>query len=49
MENKEAKQKTERRIMQQENRLRELSDYIKYNSIHIIGIPEEEKKRGQKI
>jgi len=40
MENNEAEQKKERRIMQQENRLREFSD-----SIHIIGVPEEEERQ----
>ena len=29
--------------MQNENRHRELSDYIKLKNTHIIGIPEEEK------
>ena len=30
-------------FMQNENRHRELSDYIKLKNTHIIGIPEEEK------
>ena len=46
MESNEAEQKTERRIMQQEDRLRELCDSIKHNIIHIIGDPE---KKGKKI
>ena len=32
--------------MQNKNRLRELSDSIKCNNILIIGIPEEERKKG---
>ena len=32
-----------------EDRLRELSDTIKNNNIHIIGIPEEDKKGGKKL
>ena len=32
--------------MQHENRLKELSDFIKCNNIHIIGVPEEEKEKG---
>ena len=34
--------------MQNENRLRELTNSIKYNNIRIIGIPdEEERERGE--
>ena len=43
MENNEAEQQRERTIMDHENRLREISDSIKCNNIHIIGVPEEEK------
>jgi len=33
--------------MQHKNRLRELRDSIKHNSIHIIGVPEEaEREKG---
>ena len=32
--------------MQNENRLRKLSDSIKPNNICIIGIPEEERQKG---
>ena len=49
MESNQAKQMRERKIMQIENSLRELSDSIKHNNIHIIGIPEEEERRGQKM
>ena len=43
MENNEAEQKRER-IVQHETRLRELSNSFKCNKIHIIGVPEEEKR-----
>ena len=46
MENNEAEQKRERRIMQHENRLKELSKSIKCNNILIIKIPEEEREKG---
>ena len=45
MENNETKEKTER-IMQNENRFRELSDSIKHNNTHIIGVPEEGREKG---
>lgn len=35
--------------MQNENRLRELNDSLKYHAIPIIGVPEEEERKGQKI
>lgn len=38
--------KTERGIMEHENRPRECSDSIKHNNIHIIGVPEEEREKG---
>ena len=46
MENNEAEQKRER-IVSLENGLRELSDSIKCNSIHITGVPEEEEKENE--
>ena len=50
MENNEVEQKRERRIMDHKNRLRELSDSIKHNDIHIIGVPEEEQReKGTEI
>ena len=43
----EAKQQRGRRIMEHENRFRELRDSIKCNNISIIGVPEEEDtKKG---
>lgn len=43
VENNEAEKKRERKIMNYKDRLRELSDLVKYK-IHIIGIPEDEKR-----
>ena len=40
--------KRENRILQREMRLRELSDYRKYNNIRIVGVQKEEKM-GKKI
>lgn len=38
------------RIWEHKNKLREISDSVKCNKIHIIGVPEEEeRRRGQKI
>ena len=47
MENNEAEQNRERRIMEHSHRFGELSDTIKCSNIHIIG--EEEEKGRQKI
>lgn len=35
-----------KRILKSGNTLRDLSDKIKRNKIHIIGIPEEEREKG---
>ena len=40
-----AEQKKE--LCKNENRLRELSDSFKCNNIHIVGVPEEERKGGR--
>ena len=44
MEKEEAEKKGDKKIHEYEGRIRELSDAIKQNNIHIIGIPEEEEK-----
>ena len=47
IENKETEQKSVTKIIDHEGRLRELSDLLKSNSIHIIGVPEDdERERG---
>ena len=47
-ENNEVEHKRERRMMEHKSRLRELSDSIKHNNIHIIGVPEElGKEKGR--
>ena len=49
MENTEAEKKRERKILDHECRLREFSNSINYNNIHIIAASEEEEKeRGTK-
>ena len=42
MENNKA-EKRERKLLNHEGRLRELSDSMKQNNIHIKGVPEEEE------
>ena len=46
MEKEQAEKKREKKIQEYEGRIRELSDTIKWNNIHIIGIPEEENEKG---
>ena len=49
MESNRVEEKIEKRIMQNENRFRELSDPVKCNNIHIIRVPEGEKEGGRKF
>ena len=42
----QAEQRTSKKILQIENILRELTDFIKCNSIHILGISEEVRDKG---
>ncbi|KAF0875950.1 LORF1 protein, partial [Crocuta crocuta] len=44
MENDEAKNKTDRKTLDHEGGITELSDSMKHNNIHIIGVPEEEER-----
>ena len=44
MEKEEAEKKRDKKIQEYEGRNRQLSDAIKQNNIHIIGIPEEEER-----
>ena len=46
MENNEVEKNRKRKILDYECWCRELSDIIKHNDIHIIGVSEEEKERG---
>ena len=43
MEKEEAEKKRDKKIQEYERRIRELSDAIKWNNIHIIGIAEEDR------
>ena len=50
MENKKAEKKRERKLLDHEGRFRELSNSIKQNNIHLIGVPEDgEQRMGQKV
>lgn len=44
MANNEDEKKKERKLVDHEYRLRELSDSIKHNNTLITGVPEEEKQ-----
>ena len=39
----EAEKKRERKLLDHKERIRELSNSVKWNNIHIIGVPEEEE------
>ena len=50
IENNEAEKRREKKVLGHEDRLREIRDSLKHNSIRIRGVPEEEEReRGQKI
>ena len=42
----EAERKKEKRIKRSEDNLRDLWDYVKCPNVQIIGVPEEDKKKG---
>ena len=46
---KEEAEKKRKKIQEYKGRIRELSYAIKWNNIHIIGIPEEEERKGLKV
>ena len=48
MENDEAEKKREK-ILDHEGTIRELSYSMKCNNIHIIGVPEEEREKGEEV
>ena len=47
MDNDEAKKKNDKKTLDQEERIREIPDWMKLNNIHIIGVPYEERERGK--
>uniref|UniRef100_A0ABI7Y930 L1 transposable element RRM domain-containing protein n=1 Tax=Felis catus TaxID=9685 RepID=A0ABI7Y930_FELCA len=49
MEKEEAEKKRDKKIQEYERRIRELSDALKGNNIHIIGIPEEKEEREKGV
>lgn len=46
MANNEDEKKKERKLVDHEYRLRELSDSIKHNNILTTGVPEEKQEKG---
>ena len=42
----ESERKKEKRIKRNEENLRDLQDNVKHPKIRIIGVPEEDKKKG---
>ena len=46
LETNEAEGEKEKRIKRNENNLRDLWDNVKHLNIRIIGVPEEDKKKG---
>ena len=40
---------TDQQILHNENRIKELSDSIKHNNVHIIGIPEEREREAENV
>jgi len=49
MENYEAEKKKERKVMDHESRLREISNLLKLSNICIIGVPEDEREKGAEV
>jgi len=49
MENNEVEKKRERKLSDHKGRLREFSNSIKHNNIHVIGSQKKSRKRGQKV
>ena len=46
MENDEAQKKRERKLLDHEGRIRDLSYSMKWNNIYILGVPEEEERES---
>ena len=49
MKNDWAEKKMVRKLLDHEGRIKELSDSVKRNNSHIIGISEEEERKGKKV
>ena len=49
MENNEAEKNRDKKILDHEGRIRDLNDSMKCNNIHVIGIPEEEERKEQRV
>ncbi|KAF0878605.1 LORF1 protein, partial [Crocuta crocuta] len=49
IEKEEAEKKGDKLIQEHERRIQELSDAIKQNNIHVIGIPEEKESRAEGV
>ena len=49
MENNEAEKKRERKVLDNECRLRELRDSIKHNNIYVNRVPVEERGKGAEV
>ena len=49
MENHEAEKKSKSKLLDHEGRIRNLTDSMKPDNIHIIRVPEEEERKRQKV
>ena len=48
MENDEGEKKRDKKILDHEGRIRDLSDSMTHNNVRIIRVPEEEREKGAK-
>ena len=49
MEKDEIEKYRDKKILNHQGRIRELSDSMKHNDIRTTGVPEEERQRGPKV
>ena len=47
MKNNESEKNKETKVKEHEDRFRELSDFFKWNNIHITGVPENEEREKE--